>query len=509
MRSSRGSSPVGAALVLLTLVACDAYDTGLLNAADRWREEQALCGNGRIDEGESCDVAVAGGAEGACPGECTTEDPCEHVVLAGSGCYTECVSLPITRAQNDDGCCPPGMGAVDDSDCGSCGDGIVGPGEECDPSENCPSQQACTQHRMCVVGIFTGDTAECTARCTYQEITDCLSGDDCCPVGCDSTSDGDCSATCGNGIVELQAGETCEPGSVKDPCPQSCDDGQACTLDLRTGSPENCNVECTHAVIQSAVSGDGCCPIGQNAIKDSDCLPECGNNVVESGESCDPCPGSCDDGDPCTIDERSGSGCGVICSRTTIDSPSAGDACCPKGASSLDDSDCPPACGNLVLEAGEECDGGAQCDSDCKRVLVRSANFGSTAGTAFEDIGAIGSRITKLNLHAGWWIDSLQLVTSSQTFSTHGSTAGGNSVTATVPSGQYLVRIYGVYGDDKIGTIRFVTNAGTVLGPYGTGQEANAGGSYDYSVPAGNEIVGFSGRASDRVAGIGVVSAKH
>jgi hypothetical protein len=508
MRSPCGFRPAWGVLVLITLVACDAYDAGLLSVAERWGEDQALCGNGRIDEGESCDEGIPEGDEGACPAKCTTEDPCERVVLAGSRCFAECVSLPITRAQSDDGCCPPGVGAVDDSDCGSCGDGIVGPGEACDPSENCPSREACSERRMCIVGVFMGETDQCTALCRYQAITDCIHDDDCCPVGCSSDSDGDCSASCGNAIVEPEAGETCEPGSESDPCPASCDDGQACTLDLGTGSAENCNVECTHAEIQSAVSGDGCCPVGQNAVNDADCLPVCGNNVPESGENCDPCPVSCDDGDPCTIDQRSGSECGVICARTTIDATSDGDACCPAGASSLDDSDCPPRCGNLLLEDGEECDGGAQCNTACERVLVRSANFGSTAGTAFEDIGAIGARITRINLRAGWWIDSLQLVTSTTTFSAHGGTTGGNSVTATVPNNQYLVRIYGVYGDDKIGTIRFVTNTGTVLGPYGTGQEAS-GGSYDYSVPAGNEIVGFSGRASDRVAGIGVVSAKH
>src|SRR5262249_4310649 len=34
-------------------------------------------------------------------------------------------------------------------------------------------------------------------------------------------------------------------------------------------------------------NNDGCCPPGANANNDNDCMPKCGNGVVEMGEQCD------------------------------------------------------------------------------------------------------------------------------------------------------------------------------------------------------------------------------
>jgi cysteine-rich repeat protein len=45
------------------------------------------------------------------------------------------------------------------------------------------------------------------------------------------------------------------------------------------------------------VDGDGCCTVGANANTDSDCVPECGNDVTEQGESCD--DGNTESGDGC------------------------------------------------------------------------------------------------------------------------------------------------------------------------------------------------------------------
>jgi hypothetical protein len=53
------------------------------------------------------------------------------------------------------------------------------------------------------------------------------------------------------------------------------------------GSVANCNSSCAHAEISAIKAGDQCCPGGANANTDSDCMPKCGNQVVESGEECD------------------------------------------------------------------------------------------------------------------------------------------------------------------------------------------------------------------------------
>src|SRR5258706_8651423 len=70
-------------------------------------------------------------------------------------------------------------------------------------------------------------------------ITDCVAGDGCCPASCTHATDGDCSASCGNG--SLEPGETCDP---PDSCPAACGDGDVCTKDVVAGSAANCNVAC-------------------------------------------------------------------------------------------------------------------------------------------------------------------------------------------------------------------------------------------------------------------------
>lgn len=49
--------------------------------------------------------------------------------------------------------------------------------------------------------------------------------------------------------------------------------------------------------IVDPVDDDGCCTVGANANNDNDCVPECGNAIPESGESCD--DGNTDSGDGC------------------------------------------------------------------------------------------------------------------------------------------------------------------------------------------------------------------
>jgi len=71
------------------------------------------------------------------------------------------------------------------------------------------------------------------------------------------------------------------------------------------------------------------------------------------------CPtlADCDDKDACTKDSLSGGACTLKCANTTLTANLlAKDGCCPKGATSLTDLDCPVKCGNGVVEAGETCD---------------------------------------------------------------------------------------------------------------------------------------------------------
>jgi hypothetical protein len=227
-------------------------------------------------------------------------------------------------------------GSAGDGRPAACGNGVIDPGETCDG--NCPT--ACDDGNACTVDTMTGSAANCNVVCSHQPITQCHAGDGCCPAGCSHDYDADCSATCGNGTVE--PGETCDGD-----CPTSCDDGNACTIDLITGSAANCNVACSHQAISQCLSYDGCCPAGCTWMDDADCSATCGNGTVELGETCDgDCPTSCDDGNACTVDTMTGSAanCSAACSHQAITACHGGDGCCPLGCTPASDSDCGGSC---------------------------------------------------------------------------------------------------------------------------------------------------------------------
>jgi hypothetical protein len=150
---------------------------------------------------------------------------------------------------------------------------------------------------VCVPRVKNGEA--CQAECVLRELT-CESGDGCCPGKCTKDNDRDCSARCGDGIVQESSGETCEPGTDQ-PCKtgaDACDDEDACTRDVLSGSAENCNTSCSHLPLEPEPSGDGCCPQSANANTDHDCPARCGNGVREADEECDGsmgCDASCKD----------------------------------------------------------------------------------------------------------------------------------------------------------------------------------------------------------------------
>ena len=254
------------------------------------------CGDGRVNGKEKCDMAIPDGKPGACPKSCAAVDACTPAALSGVGCDATCVAQPITQVGAKDGCCPRGADATVDPDCAAvCGNGVLESGETCDPKDGCPS---CKSEDQCLVFTSKGDAASCSVSCSFSAVTSCRSGDGCCPSGCDADNDDDCSTTCNNGT--LDAHETCD-GPVS--CPESCDDKNPCTVDVKTGSASHCSVRCTHIPITAAISGDQCCPKGASRNTDNDCAADCGNRIVEAGESCD--DGNKNAGDGCTPDCKS------------------------------------------------------------------------------------------------------------------------------------------------------------------------------------------------------------
>jgi hypothetical protein len=170
-----------------------------------------------------------------------------------------------------------------------CGDAIISGPEKCDTGigsgspGSCPI--SCPALATCAPRVLNGTA--CQAECLVVT-PPCKGGDSCCPANCNPDSDSDCSRSCGDGTIDGELGETCEP-KVR-ACKQNdaeCADEDPCTQDRLVGAPKNCNSDCTHNPITERVAGDGCCPDGANANLDGDCKPVCGNGVRESDEACD------------------------------------------------------------------------------------------------------------------------------------------------------------------------------------------------------------------------------
>ena len=343
----------------------------------------AICGDGLVGIGETCDTGIPPADPGGCPTTCDPDgNPCTDDSLTGGGsCQAECPYNLITQFYGGDGCCPPGGDATLDSDCQPvCGNGVLEPGETCDITiptgpGSCPT--TCEDNDDCTEDIlFDGST--CDARCVHNTQTLFVDSDGCCPVGGNNNIDNDCPVTCGNGAVET--GEVCDtgiPAGTPGACPTTCDDTIPCTADT-VNNAGTCQDTCTHVVIDTCVHGDGCCPSGCLLSEDNDCTVVCGDGVFEpaEGELCDTgiaagqpgsCPvlGDCNDLDTCTDDSLAGEGsCQAQCANVPV-ACANGDGCCSPQCNSTNDDDCSVICGNGVVEpaGGELCDTGIAAGS--------------------------------------------------------------------------------------------------------------------------------------------------
>lgn len=252
----------------------------------------------------------------------------------------------------------------------NCGNGRLDPGETCDteialgqpgacPTNECSDALACTRDLKMGSG--------CRVECLHREILVSVPGDGCCPAMGNHDTDEDCSATCGNGVVDPQ--EACDktigegmPGS----CPSLavCNDQDPCTED-RLISTGTCSARCTNEAIVNAIVGDGCCPANASLALDNDCKVVCGDGMLDPGEVCDTaisagksgaCPVTCNDDKECTKDILVGAGCQQKCTHVDVVLSGATDGCCPANATAYADPDCASTCGNGVVESTETCD---------------------------------------------------------------------------------------------------------------------------------------------------------
>ena len=183
---------------------------------------EELCGNGLIDPGERCDIAIARARPGACPEGCSGREACVERVLVGHACALRCADVTITSRVADDGCCPPDTSAAEDSDCaGECGNGIIERGERCDPPSSCARRDACVSMNVCESARYSGEPDRCTAVCELRAIEACVSEDGCCPPGCTHEADRDCEPP------------PVDPGS----CRESCEPAREPDLEPDAGTP--------------------------------------------------------------------------------------------------------------------------------------------------------------------------------------------------------------------------------------------------------------------------------
>jgi len=324
------------------------------------------CDNGVVEAGETCDPISS------CPTDCIDGDPCTDDTMTGSpdNCNAACPHTEINLCDESggDGCCPDACTPFTDIDCPAvCDNGVLEPGETCDDGTATPCPTDCIDGDPCTDDTMNGDPSTCDVECPHTAITSCTMGDPdlCCPAGCTPIDDDDC-GLCGNG--QLDTGETCDDTS-SNLCPTDCFDDDPCTDDTMTGSAATCDAQCPNDPITGCTNDDGCCPAGCVYSNDNDC--DCGNGVIDSGETCDdgpdsptPCPTDCDDEDTCTDDTTIGSPetCDIECTNTPITLCTNADGCCPTGCTRLDDGDydCPCISKDGYCTADGQC-----CSNNC------------------------------------------------------------------------------------------------------------------------------------------------
>jgi cysteine-rich repeat protein len=389
------------------------------------------CGNQFLTGAEVCDDGNTVNGDG-CSADCLSDETCGNAIVDPAG-----------GEQCDDGNVVDGDGCQRDCRNPRCGDGVVDAtlNEACDdgagntdaPDGACRSN---CQPRRC--GDGTVDTAEvcddgnvggadgCSGDCRSDEtcgngVVDVAAGERC-DDGNATAGDG-CSAdcrvieTCGNGVFEAERQEVCDDGNTVngDGCSADCRSDETCgngyvdfareeQCDLGAENSDQPDAECRTSCelprcgdgIEDRLRGETC-DLGEGNSDEpgedcrSNCQPRrCGDGVMdEPGEVCD--DGDAVSGDGCSADCLSLE----VCGNGYVDF-AAGEVC---DDANLDDddachTDCRfPACGDGIVDPGygEQCDDGVGPDgenSDAPDAACRPDCRARRCGDGVVDVGS-------------------------------------------------------------------------------------------------------------------------